>query len=145
MIDLETLQASLGTQQPWVERPDGLWLDDPALSVSRMAEAMLATGARLVTITAIPDRVEDGPMEELRLIYHWDIQGRLVSLATRTQGRQIASLAPRCPAASWIEREIHDYFAIEFTGRDGLDPLVLRPGTAPGLFQRNGRRPEEVP
>ena len=31
-----------------------------------------------------------------------------------------------------LEREIHEYFAIEFTGRE-CAPLFLRPGTQPGI------------
>jgi hypothetical protein len=99
-----------------------------------MAALMVDQAARLVTITARP-----APGGECRLAYHWDLTGQLLSLVTSTHDGVIPSIAAVCPAANWIEREIHDYFAVDFIGReDGLDPLVLRPGDLPGLFQWNG-------
>jgi hypothetical protein len=88
-----------------------------------------------VTITARP-----APGGECRLAYHWDLEGELLNLITSTHQGTIHSIATICPAANWIEREIHDYFAVDFVGReDKLDPLVLRPGDSPGLFQWDGQ------
>ena len=42
--------------------------------------------------------------------------------------------------ADWIEREIHDYFAVDFIGRDKLAPLVLRSDDRPGLFNWNNHK-----
>jgi NADH:ubiquinone oxidoreductase subunit C len=40
------------------------------------------------------------------------------------------------PVADWIEREIHDYFAVDFAGRK-LPTLVLSEKDPPGIFSWN--------
>jgi NADH:ubiquinone oxidoreductase subunit C len=40
-----------------------------------------------------------------------------------------------CEAADWIEREIHEEYGIEFTGRE-YEPLLLRAGDTPGVNLR---------
>ncbi len=132
MLDLNSIRDELETSADWEERADGLWLLDARLDVERMAQVMLAGEARLSTITATPFGER-----ECRLAYHWDSDGRLLTFVTRTHAGHIASVSAICPAADWIEREIHDYFAVTFTGRES-EPLVLRTSDAPGLF-RNGR------
>ncbi len=116
----------------WEERTDGAWLFDASIYVERMAHVMISAQARLSTITACPCRER-----EYRLAYHWDSDGKLITFVTRSHSGRIPSIAAICPAADWIEREIHDYYAVTFTGRES-EPLVLRAGDAPGLF-RNGK------
>jgi hypothetical protein len=132
-MDIEALAAQVHTAHRWMTRGDGWWLEDADLDVDAMTRAMIAAQARLATITAIPDA--EG---ECRLAYHWDWEGQLLTFVTLTHAQSIPSIAPRCPAADWIEREIHDYFAIVFSGREGLPPLVLREGDRAGLFNWNG-------
>lgn len=133
-MDLQALRGRLGTAQPWMERSDGWWLEDSNLDVGGMARVMAEAQARLATITATPLA-----HDECRLAYHWDWQGRLVTFVTTTHEGSIPSIAAICPAAEWIEREIHDYYAVHLMGRDDPPPLVLRPGDRPGLFRANGR------
>lgn len=133
-MNIETIGVELGSTHSWEKRADGWWLIEPGLDVERMARLMVGLTARLVTITARP-----APGGECRLAYHWDLEGELLNLITTTHEGSIHSIAAICPAADWIEREIHDYFAVDFTGREaGLDPLVLRPGDLSGLFEWNG-------
>jgi NADH:ubiquinone oxidoreductase subunit C len=40
--------------------------------------------------------------------------------------------------ASWIEREIHDFFAVEFIGHPNLIPLLRPPGLKDGFFRESG-------
>lgn len=131
-MNIELIQAGLGITRPFEKRADGYWLVEPKLDVERMARLMAEQETRLVTITARP-----APDGECRLAYHWDLAGELLTLVTTTHEGSIHTIAPVCPAADWIEREIHDYFAVDFTGRDNLDPLVLRSGDRPGLFNWN--------
>ncbi len=42
----------------------------------------------------------------------------------------IESIYDLCEAVDWIEREIHEGFAIDFTGRE-YEPLLLRQGDTP--------------
>ncbi len=128
-MDMENLRLTLDVKQPWQERSDGWWLEDAALDVQQAARMLCAAEARLATITAVP-----AAGGECRLAYHWDVGGRLLTMVTLTHGHSIPSIASICPAADWIEREIHDYFAIAFTGRADLPPLVLRENDPAGLF-----------
>ena len=132
-MEVDTIRNQLGTEQPWEKRADGWWLVDPKLDVERMARIMTEAEARLVTITARP-----APEGECRLAYHWDLEGDMFTFVTMTHEGSVVSTAVICPAADWIEREIRDYFAVDFIGRGDSQPLVLRPDDPPGLFHWNG-------
>lgn len=141
-MDPDQIPAELGLTQAWEKRPTGWWLTAPDLDVERMADCLAAWGARFVTITARP--VSGGESRsahpthcrgECRVDYHWDLAGQLLTFVTCTQAGRIASIAARCPAADWVEREVHDYFAVDFVGRAASEPLVLRPGDPPGVFR----------
>jgi hypothetical protein len=129
-MDINRIHSLLDSRKTLERRADGWWLEDAGLDVKKMAGAMTGEGARLATVTAVP--VSD---HECRLIYHWDIGGLLINIATATRAGRIPSIAEICPAADWIEREIHDYFAVEFDGRAGMPPLVLGPEDRPGIFK----------
>jgi NADH:ubiquinone oxidoreductase subunit C len=114
-----------------VNKSEAWWLATPSLDVEKMARLMVDTGARLVTVTA--SQSKEG---EFRMIYHWDLQGRLLNFVTTTHLITIPSITSICPAADWIEREIHDYFAVNFAGRE-LPTLVLSEQDPPGIFSWN--------
>jgi hypothetical protein len=137
-MDVEIIRAQVGTAQPWEKRADGYWLEDPLLNVRGMTDWMVQNGARLITVTASP--VAGG---EYRLAYHWDLEGWLTTLATRTDQNAIHTISDLCPTADWIEREIHDYFAVTFAGRQSTPPLALRPDDPPGFFFWKGQDGEK--
>lgn len=130
-MDLEEIRECLGNIKAWVRRSEAWWLENPNLDVEGMARLMVETGARLATVTA--SRAPEG---EFRMIYHWDLQGQLLNFITVTRQASLPSIARICPAADWIEREIHDYFAVNFAGRE-LPPLVLSGQDPPGIFSWN--------
>ena len=130
-MDIEEIRERLGNKEAWVNKSEAWWLENPSLDVEKMARLMVETGARLVTVTASRAR-ED----EFRVIYHWDLQGRLLNFVTTTHLITIPSITSICPAADWIEREIHDYFAVNFAGRE-LPTLVLSEQDPPGIFSWN--------
>ena len=136
-MDVETIPGRLGTGQSWEKRTDGWWLEDPELDVVSMARVMTGVGARLVTITA--RSVADGMH---RLAYHWDLEGKVFTFITTTREGVVPSIVGFSSAADWIEREIHDYFAVNFTGREDLAPLLLHPDDPPGMFHWNSRKGE---
>jgi hypothetical protein len=77
-----------------------------------------------------------------RLEYHWDLDGRLLGFPFQIAGKSgnsIDSIFDLCEAADWIEREVHEGFAIDFTGRD-YEPLLLRAGRQAGVNLREPRR-----
>jgi NADH-quinone oxidoreductase subunit C len=136
-MDINRIHALLDSRNAFQHRADGWWLEDAGLDVKKMAGAMAGEGARLATVTAVPVSERD-----CRLIYHWDIEGLLINIAAPTRAGRIPSIAGLCPAADWIEREIHDYFAVEFDGRTDTPPLVLRPEDRPGIFRWNSSSDE---
>ena len=115
----------------WKVRGDGLWVEAPDLDVRAMARLMREVEARWVTLTASP-----APGGGFRMLYHWDLEGRLLNIATTIPEARAQSIADIWPAADWAEREARDYYALEFAGREELPTLMLRPEDEPGLFSR---------
>jgi NADH:ubiquinone oxidoreductase subunit C len=106
-------------------------LSPAQLDVRKMAFVMGAHKARFITITATQLPEDEGIVAE----YHWDLDGQLLTFETHVEDNKIDSIYDLCEAADWIEREIHEYFAIDFTGRD-YEPLMLRTGDKPGVNLR---------
>ncbi|MCX8063186.1 MAG: NADH-quinone oxidoreductase subunit C [Anaerolineales bacterium] len=136
-MNLQELRQALRADGTPIEKIDGIWWHIPGLDVRLMAQTLLQSEARLITITARP-----ADAGECRLIYHWDCQGEMWHLSTLTQGGKIDSIAAICPAADWIECEIHDLYAVVFSGRE-TPPLVLRADDPSGLFLSNGKLSQE--
>jgi Respiratory-chain NADH dehydrogenase, 30 Kd subunit len=128
MKDFEKIPAELGLAETWQEKNGSQWLSPAALDVRRMAELMLSRDARFVTITAM-ELPDDGG---IRMDYHWDMGGELLTFTTMAAEKTVASIYDLCPAADWIEREVHEYFAVDFTGRE-YEPLMLRAGETAGV------------
>jgi len=127
----ETLQL-IDSNAVIEHRHDGVWSTMPDLDVRGMAELMLANDIRLITLTAMLDSSSGG----LRLMYHWDTQDALLTISTTVTGGTIPTIADILPAADWVEREIRDYYALEFEGRAETPTLMLQDGDEPGLFSR---------
>jgi NADH:ubiquinone oxidoreductase subunit C len=125
----ETRLAIGGT---WTERADGWWLTAPATSIQKFARILLNAEARFVTIVALSE-----PNNVLKLSWHWDIGGTLLSLVSfLNEGTPVPSIADIYPGADWAERETRDYFAVTFEGRKDTPTLMLRDSDTPGKFLR---------
>ena len=131
MSTLETLPTELGLSSTWQTQGGVLWLDPGTLSVRQIAQSMNALRARFITITAYQLPKDTG----LRLEYHWDLGGKLLGFGWNLTGNQFESIYDLSEAVDWIEREIHEGFAIDFTGRE-YEPLLLRVGDTPGVNLR---------
>ncbi len=118
------------------KRRDGYWITLISGELPALAAALLDSGARLTTVTAQPEG-----SDETRLIYHFVLQAQALNLQTSTHGNHIASLAATYPAASWIEREIHDLYAVQFDGHPNLARLLLPPELPVGLFRQPAGAP----
>ena len=138
MIALETIREKLGVAEPWVESRGTHWLNPGATNIRDVAQAMNAAGARFVTITAYELPGDAG----FRLEYHWDLQGWLLGVPYQIAGKSIESIYDLNEAVDWIEREVHEGFAIDFTGREYV-PLMLRAGDKPGVNLRAAPMPDE--
>lgn len=128
-MDPDYIPSEIGAAGAWNKKPDGWWLEAHETDPSVLARTMLGIGARLVTMTAVP-----ATGGEFRIIYHWDREGRLLNIAVMTRGTSLRSIAAICPAADWIEREIHDYFAVRFAGRV-LKRIFLAPEDPAGALR----------
>ncbi|MDR3737573.1 MAG: NADH-quinone oxidoreductase subunit C [Terracidiphilus sp.] len=135
MTALEAMAAELGAEKPWTTEGGALWLEPSGRTVREVAEVMKAHGARFITITTY----EQGPGEEMRLEYHWDLGGKLLGVRLATHEHKVESIFDLCEAADWIEREVHEEYGIEFTGRE-YEPLLLREGAAAGVNLREEMR-----
>lgn len=111
-------------------RADGLWMTAPLLDVEAMARAMTALGARMVTVTGLAR--DDG---ETTVIYHYARGSTMINLRTVSRNGAMPSLAPLVKPASWVERELHDFFAVKFIGHPNLAPLFRPPGLTEGFFR----------
>jgi NADH:ubiquinone oxidoreductase subunit C len=114
-------------------RPDGWWITAQELDVRGIAAQMRAAGIRLATMTAIAR-----PDGETDIIYHYAGPDISINLKTVTRNNSLPSLAPFLPAADWIEREIHDLYAVQFEGHPNLARLVRPPEVAEGFFRQPG-------
>jgi Ni,Fe-hydrogenase III component G len=121
----------LALPMDWTEKGGVCWMTRSCLSLRDVAKAMRDLSARFVTITAHQLPGSEG----FKLEYHWDLDGHLLGFTFPISGNSIESIFDLCEAADWIEREVHEGFAIEFTGRV-YEPLLLRPGQAPGVNLR---------
>ncbi len=131
MTLIDSIPEKLGTTEPWVEKCGVHWLSPVPLNVRELAAVMNGCKARFITITAYQLPADQG----FRLEYHWDLDGQLLGFPFQLAGNTIESIFDICEAADWIEREIHEEFALEFTGRE-YEPLLLRVGDKPGVNLR---------
>lgn len=131
MIALESLPEKLGLSAPLEERCGTYWLDPGNLPLRELTTAMNSLNARFVTITAYQLPKDEG----FRLDYHWDLDGRLLGASFLLSDKTIESIYDLCEAADWIEREVHEEYAIDFAGR-AYEPLLLRTGDKPGVNLR---------
>ena len=104
------------------------WFPTTNIDLRELATYLRKAGARFVTITAI----ELPSPEGFCLEYLWDMDGSLYGFPFYSTSRTSPSIYDICEAADWIEREIHEEYAIDFTGRD-YEPLLLRAGQLPGV------------
>ena len=140
MKHLETLRKELGIAEPWVEGRGTWWLNPGTISVRHVAKVMNEMHARFITITAYQLPGTEG----FRLEYHWDLYGRLLGLPFVIAGNAIESIFDLCEAADWIEREIHEEYSIDFTGR-AYEPLLLRKGDKTGVNLREDPNAQPKP
>jgi len=131
MTSLEDLRKTLGVAEPWVKSRGTYWLNPGELSLRDLVRALNQANARFITITAYQLPGAEG----FRLEYHWDLEGRLLGFPFTIAGNSIDSIYDLCEAADWIEREVHEGFAIDFSGR-AYEPLLLRKGDEAGVNLR---------
>jgi hypothetical protein len=131
MNTIDTIPAELGISESWEQKGGSNWLAPATLSVRKLAKLMNARKARFITITATELPEHGGILVD----YHWDLDGQLLTFELPVENNQVDSIYDLCEAADWIEREVHEYFAINFIGRE-YEPLLLRNGDKVGVNLR---------
>jgi len=111
-------------------RRDGAWITAADLDVEAMAREMTRLGFRLSTMTGLAQ-----PDGETTIVYHFVIAGHPVHIKTATHGATLPSITPIVRAASWIEREIHDFFGVRFADHPNLAPLLRPAELREGFFR----------
>ena len=124
-----TLDAPVESELAAYEEKGGVfWYSDGNLNVRDVARALNSVGARFITITTYELPANGG----FRLEYHWDLMGYLLGFTFSIAANTIESIYDLCEAADWIEREVHEEYRIDFTGRE-YQPLLLREGGVCGV------------
>ncbi len=106
-----------------IHAPRRLYLRTPREKVYDLAEFLFKQKRfRLSIATGIDTR------EGIEILYHFthDESGTYYNIKTLIpkDDCQIRSLAVFCPAANWIEREMHELLGVDFTGHPNLIPLL---------------------
>jgi NADH:ubiquinone oxidoreductase subunit C len=112
-------------------RPDGLWINAPALNVRAMAQKMVWLGAHFSTMTATAL-----PNGETELIYHYLLNRQNVNFAVQTHSQVINSIVEITPAANWIEQEIQELYNVHFRGHPRPTRLIHLPAQFFGSFSK---------
>ncbi|HWT64518.1 MAG TPA: NADH-quinone oxidoreductase subunit C [Terracidiphilus sp.] len=128
-IDIPAKLNELGLSKEWTWDKGAWWITTgESFDLRTTAERLRSLDARFAAITA--NEQADGA---IRLDYQWDLDGIFLSFSTLTANKSAVSIVDIIPGADWAERETYEYFAVEFTGRATLEPLMLRKGDAPGI------------
>jgi NADH:ubiquinone oxidoreductase subunit C len=122
--------AEISGSEKVEERNDGLWSCAPVIDIEGAARLMAELGYRLSTMTAMAL-----PQGEAAVIYHYCKPGLAFNLKVNSRGGSLPSIARISLAANWIEREIHDLYAIKFPGHPDLERLVRPPQLEEGFFR----------
>ena len=125
---MDRMPAPLQIADSWTESCGVTWLAPGRLDLREFAQVMKQAEARFITITA----TELPRSEGFRLEYLWDFEGQLFGFVFSPPAAAVPSIYDICEAADWIEREVHEEYNIEFTGRV-YEPLLLREGDAAGV------------
>jgi len=128
MINSEELAAELKVNDVSTDVSGVKWLSTGSLNLRELVPVLNRTGARFVTITATELPMNQG----FCLEYLWDLNGQLLGFPFYPAGNTMPSIYDLCEAADWIEREIHEEYSIDFTGRV-YEPLLLRDNDHTGV------------
>jgi hypothetical protein len=121
------------SSREWQQRAGCNWISAGLGEIRSIAQSMLERGARFEALVVTQTKAGD-----LRLIWHWDLQGKLFSVESNAAvNTPLPSIVDIYCGADWAEREVRDYYAVTFEGRVSTPPLMLRETDSPGLLLRS--------
>ncbi len=140
---LDRIRATLGDRLVSVEEtsPKRVFIEvlpEDVPETSRLIFKELEARFQIATGVDTPAAIE--------VLYHWalDRLGCLVTVRTRLDREhpELESIAPFCPAAEWIEREMWELLGIQFHNHPDLRHLLLDDDWPEGKFplRRDYRR-----
>ena len=94
----------------------------PEKKLREAAAVCEATGLYLESITGLDF------LDTAELVYHlncYEPKSRIALRVLCGHEQSVATLSDIFPSALWLEREVHDFFGIFFTGHPDLRPLLL--------------------
>jgi len=122
----EKLEARFADTEARVQRSQRVVASLPLDSVSTVLMWLKDEGYHQLTLITCVDWIEEGQFE---LVYHVasHANGIHVMLKTRVDRENpvALSITPLYENAQPYEREIHEFFGVDFTGNDNLTPLYL--------------------
>ena len=86
---------------------------------------------RLVSIVCV--QKEEG----FKLIYFFDEKGKVTTKERNITSRVTKSIMTEHPSAEFYEREIHDFYDVEFEGNNRLHPLFISEEDRPTMVKKN--------
>lgn len=84
----------------------------PQNELKKLVFALKKDQARLITATALKS-----PANEVFVYYHFEIEKRVYTIKTKVKNSKADSLSRDFPNISWIEREIQEFYKIDFKGQ----------------------------
>ena len=118
------------TNGEWRQRAGGNWMAANLGEIRSIAQSMLERGARFEAFVVTQTKTG-----ELRLIWYWDLKGKLFSVESRAAvSTPLPSIVDIYCGADWAEREARDYYGVTFEGRASTPPLMLREADPPGVL-----------
>lgn len=72
-----------------------------------------------------------------KLIYFFDENGKITTKERNISGHETKSIMKEHPSAEFYEREIHDFYDVEFEGNDRLHPLFVSDEQRPTMVKKD--------
>lgn len=79
-----------------------------------------------LSILTCVDWIEEKKLELIYILYSWNDGGKfLISTRINREKPKFLTVMHLWPVARFYEREIHEFFGVEFEGNDDMKPLIL--------------------
>ncbi len=94
--------------------------------VVAVLETLKANGYSHLSLMTCVDWIDDNQLELVYILFSWEDGGKfLVSTRIDRSNPKFVTVKELWPVARFYEREIHEFFGVEFEGNDDMKPLFL--------------------
>ncbi len=89
-------------------------------------EILKSKGFSHLSLMTCVDWIEDNQFELVYILFNWNDGGKIiVSTRIDRSNPKFLTVKELWPVARFYEREIHEFFGVEFEGNDDMRPLFL--------------------